>query len=175
MGAKNPVAELPDETHESIKTLCEKGDALAEDGKYSEALEQYWAAWDLLPEPRTDWEAATWILAAIGDANFLGGNFIAGRDNLSMAMHCPDAVGNPFLHLRLGQCQFELGNLDRAADELARAYMGAGPVSSMARASTLRSSRPGSSRQWTVGRQRGGRHGHPNLGGITPPPVIAPA
>lgn len=43
-----------------------------------------------------------------------------------MAMQCPAAIGNPFLHLRLGQCQFELGNLDRAADELARAYMGAG-------------------------------------------------
>ena len=43
-----------------------------------------------------------------------------------MAMHCPEAIGNPFLHLRLGQCQFELGSLDRAADELARAYMGAG-------------------------------------------------
>jgi len=41
-------------------------------------------------------------------------------------MRCPDAIGNPFLHLRLGQCQFELGELDRAADELARAYMGAG-------------------------------------------------
>ena len=38
-------------------------------------------------------------------------------------MHCPDAIGNPFLHLRLGQCQFELGNLDRAADELARAFL----------------------------------------------------
>jgi hypothetical protein len=36
------------------------------------------------------------------------------------------ATGNPFLHLRLGQCRFELGDLDRAADELARAYMGDG-------------------------------------------------
>ena len=43
-----------------------------------------------------------------------------------MAVHCPDAIGNPFLHLRLGQCQFELDSLDRAADELARAYLGAG-------------------------------------------------
>jgi hypothetical protein len=32
----------------------------------------------LLPEPQTDWEAATWILAAIGDANFLGDDFTAG-------------------------------------------------------------------------------------------------
>ena len=41
-------------------------------------------------------------------------------------MRCPDAIGNPFIHLRLGQTQFELGNKDRAADELMRAYMGAG-------------------------------------------------
>jgi len=120
------MVELSDETHERIQSLCKKGDVLAKQSKYPAALEQYWAAWDLLPEPRTDWEAATWILAAIGDANFLGGDFTAGRDNLSLAMHCPDAIGNPFLHLRLGQCQFELGNLERAGDELARAYMVAG-------------------------------------------------
>jgi hypothetical protein len=29
-----------------------------------------WSAWDLLPEPQADWEAATWILGAIGDVNF---------------------------------------------------------------------------------------------------------
>ena len=63
---------------------------------------------------------------AVGDANFLGGDYTAGRDNLSNAMRCPGAIGNPFIHLRLGQCQLELGNADRAADELMRAYMGGG-------------------------------------------------
>src|SRR5438552_16313954 len=120
------MAELPDKTHERMKALCKKGDEFAELEEYSAALEQFWAAWDLLPETRTEWKAATWILAAIGDVNYLGGAFMAGRDNLTMAMHCPDAIGNPFLHLRLGQCQFELGNLDRGADELARAFLFAG-------------------------------------------------
>lgn len=120
------MAQLDDAIHGRIRTLCAEGDKLAKHAEYSAALEKYWAAWDLLPEPQTDWEAATWILAAVGDANFLGRDYVAGRDNLSLAMHCPDAIGNPFLHLRLGQCQFELGNLDRATDELARAYMGAG-------------------------------------------------
>jgi tetratricopeptide (TPR) repeat protein len=118
--------ELDDGVHEEIQRLCAQGDALAGTGEYSGALKQYWAAWDLLPEPKTQWEAATWVLAAVGDSNFLSGDFVAGRDNLANAMHCPDAIGNPFLHLRLGQCQFELGDLDRAADELMRAYMGAG-------------------------------------------------
>lgn len=120
------MLELPDITYRKIKLLCAAGDRKAEEGDYPLALEKYWAAWDLLPEPKTDWEAATWILGAIGDANFASGDYAAGRDNLSTAMHCPNAIGNPFLHLRLGQCQYQLGNLDRAADELARAYMGAG-------------------------------------------------
>lgn len=121
------MAQLGDEIHEHIQALCADGDALAKEANYPAALAKYWAAWDLLPEPQTEWEASTWILAAIGDANFCLGDFIAGRDNSSMCMHCPDAIGNPFLHLRLGQCQFELGNFDRAADELCRAYMWAGP------------------------------------------------
>jgi tetratricopeptide (TPR) repeat protein len=117
------MTQLDDAVYERIQDLCAKGDALVEEDKLPAALKKYWAAWDLIPEPKTAWEAATWILAAIGDANFLSDDFAAARDNLSMAMRCPDAIGNPFLHLRLGQCQFELGNQDRAADELARAYM----------------------------------------------------
>lgn len=112
--------------HERIQSLCATGDELADEDDFAAAIALYREAWALLPEPRTQWEAATWILAAIGDANFLSGDFAAGRDTLAMAMHCPDAIGNPFLHLRLGQCQFELGDLARAADELARAYMGGG-------------------------------------------------
>lgn len=118
--------DLRADVHEEVKRLCAEGDRHAKLGEFSSALGLYWSAFDLLPEPTTDWEAGTWVLAAIGDANFLSADFEAGRDNLSNAMHHPNALGNPFLHLRLGQCQFELGALDRAADELTRAYMGAG-------------------------------------------------
>ena len=121
------MLELPQDVHSEIQRLCALGDEGAQRQQFTQALASYWSAWDLLPEPKTEWEAATWILGAIGDANFLGGDHVAGRDNLSNAMRCPEAIGNPFLHLRLGQCEFELGALDRAADELIRAYMGAGP------------------------------------------------
>jgi tetratricopeptide (TPR) repeat protein len=115
--------KLPRAVSKQVDALCAQGDSLAEQEKFADAIKAYWAAWDLLPEPKKDWEAATWILAAVGDANFLSGDFVAGRDNLGSAMHCPNAIGNPFLHLRLGQCQFELGDWDRAADNLARAYL----------------------------------------------------
>lgn len=120
------MIELPDKLHRKIKKLCAKGDKLADRRRYAKALDQYWEAWDLLPDPKTDWDASTWILAAVGDSNFLAGDYEAGRDNLSKAMQCPEAIGNPFIHLRLGQCQYELGNLERAADELARAFIPGG-------------------------------------------------
>lgn len=117
------VPELNEVTHEKIKRLCAAGDGFAETKQYAEALTEYWSAWDLLPEPKTEWNAATWLLGSIGDVNYQSGDFEAGRDNLGNAMRCPDAFGNPFLHMRLGQCQFELGNFDRAEEELARAFI----------------------------------------------------
>src|SRR5262245_23409101 len=89
------MAELDDGVHERIQAFCAEGDALATEANYPAALKKYWAAWDLLPEPRTDWEAATWILAAVGDANFLSGDYAAGRDNLCQRHALPRRSRKP--------------------------------------------------------------------------------
>lgn len=118
--------DLPQEIHKRVEEISSKGESLAERGAYREAIEQYIEALNLLPEPVTNWEACTWLLVAIGDTNFQASNYEQAKNALSDSMHCPGAVGNSFIHLRLGQVQFELGDKERAADELARAYMGAG-------------------------------------------------
>jgi len=120
------MSQLTAPVHEAVKELAAHGDQLAEQGAYEPALAEYEKAWALLPEPRLRWEAATWLLAAIGDTHFKANNFAAAALALQDAMHCPGAIGNPFLHLRLGEALFELGEKARALDELARAYMGAG-------------------------------------------------
>ena len=117
---------ISDEIQAEIDRLCAQGDAHADLERFPDALALYWQAWDLLPEPKIDCDAATWILAAVGDANFLGRDYEAGIDNLSTVMHCPGGIGIPFLHMRLGQCQYELGDHAHAIDELTRAYMGGG-------------------------------------------------
>ncbi|MCA8912310.1 MAG: tetratricopeptide repeat protein [Planctomycetes bacterium] len=117
---------LGDDVHNAILALCKKGDELAEDGRLNDAVETYEEAYALLPEPKTDWEASTWILGAIGDMLYQVEQFEDARSALLIAMHCPNAIGNPFLHLRLGQVQYELGDQERAGDELARAYMAEG-------------------------------------------------
>jgi tetratricopeptide (TPR) repeat protein len=118
--------ERPERTLAKVTALSEQGDKLASQAKYGEAVIRYLEALALLPEPKTRWGACTWLLAAIGDANFLGGHYEQAKSALTDAMHCPGGIGNPFIHLRLGQAQLELGNRERAGDELTRAYMGAG-------------------------------------------------
>ena len=89
--------ELPDDVHQKIEALSKEGDDLAELREYRKAIEKYVQALELLPEPMTDWEACTWLLTAIGDANFLWGKHEYARKALSDAMHCPGAIGNPLV------------------------------------------------------------------------------
>lgn len=120
------ITELPPLVHEAIQHFCADGDKLAAAGRYEDAIGVYSRAWEIVPEPKDGWAASTWILAAIADAAFLADYKTSAREALEYATACPGAVGNPFLHLRLGQVLFDMGEHDRAADELMRAYMGAG-------------------------------------------------
>lgn len=120
------MSELSQSLQDKINALAELGDQYAEEGEFAEALEQYWAAWDLLPEPQTEWDAGLWLLVAIGDANFHVRDFETGKDNLTIALNCPEGPGNPFIHLRLGQCEYELGNREKAHEELGTALEAAG-------------------------------------------------
>jgi tetratricopeptide (TPR) repeat protein len=116
------MAELSEETHSQIARLCERGDQLAENGVFDEALKLYNAALALLPEPKSDWEATLWIYAAIGDSQFLSRDYASAKTTFVEAITEHGGVGNPFLHLRLGQSLFELDEKDAAAEELTRAY-----------------------------------------------------
>lgn len=112
------MSQLDEDLVERIHELCDLGIDLADGGRIDKALEAYDLAWDLLPEPKTDWEEAFWILGNKGDAYFLQRDYAAGREVLERAMTCRNAHGEGFLHLRLGQCLFELGELSLARKEL---------------------------------------------------------
>jgi tetratricopeptide (TPR) repeat protein len=112
--------------HEQIAELCEEGDALASAGRLDDARQKYIAALKLLPGEPRHWEAATWIYVALGDVHFRSQNFDKAFKCFYNAVQCPKGLGNPYIHLRLGQLYLELGDVDKAADELTRAYMGGG-------------------------------------------------
>jgi hypothetical protein len=118
--------ELNEQIHEEIKAHCARGDQLAETRSFEAAISEYNKAWALVPPPKNNWEASTWILTAIADAAYLGGYLTSAKEAIEYGMTCPGAIGNPFIHLRYGQILLDLHENDRAADELIRAYMGAG-------------------------------------------------
>jgi tetratricopeptide (TPR) repeat protein len=109
------MSKLPHDLRMMIDKLCQKGDQFAQIDQPDDALDQYEAAWELLPSPKNQWPAATWILLAAGDVYFEQRNFVVAEQTLHEALNFPDGETNPFIWLRLGQCRFELGDLNGAA------------------------------------------------------------
>lgn len=106
--------------------LIDQGDDLLDQDKFSDAIEKYQCALDIVPSPIDSHGIATEILSAIGDAYFQAGDYPSALAPFQNAVFCPNGLGNAFIHLRLGQVRFELGQFEEAADELTRAYMADG-------------------------------------------------
>ena len=120
------TSQLADALHRRITALCKEGDTLAAAGKSDDARQKYVAALKLLPDEPGQWEAATWIYVALGDVHFHAQNFDKAFKCFYNAVQSPKGLGNPYIHLRLGQLYYEQENFAKAADELTRAWMGGG-------------------------------------------------
>ena len=123
---RRKVTRLTSKTYTAIREKAEEGERRMAAGDFRGAFDHFVAALKLLPLPKERWNASAWLLVALGENAIRAGNFEAAEGPLTDAMLCPGTIGNPWVHLRLGQVRFELGQKDRAGDELARAYMGGG-------------------------------------------------
>lgn len=118
--------QLDPQIYMNVKIFCSQGDELLEKQLYKESISEYNKAWKLIPPPKNHWNASTWILTAIGDACYLGGFREKGISAFEYVMTCPNAIGNPFIHLRYGQLLYDSGDYEHAANELIRAFMAEG-------------------------------------------------
>ena len=113
-------AELDAALSKQVREICQQGYQLFDQGDLSGAIRLFYSAWTRLPKPQTQWQEAGWVLTALGDGYFAKGDYESGRHALLSALHCPRAEGNPFIHLRLGQCYFELGDREAARQQFDR-------------------------------------------------------
>jgi tetratricopeptide (TPR) repeat protein len=123
---RRDARELDDGLVAAITETCERGDDAVEAGRYEDAVALYREALALVPHPVHAWAVSTWIHGAIAEAWWLAGEYALARDAIDRAFSCEGALGNAFLHMRLGQVEFALGNRSRALDELIRAFTRAG-------------------------------------------------
>lgn len=117
------MAELPDATYVEVTRLSELGNEYADDGQFDFAINSWRDALQLLPAPVEQWDAATWLRASIGDANWQAGRPKATREAMFDALNCVGGVENPFIHLRLGQAAEQLGERDLAVQSFMKAYV----------------------------------------------------
>jgi tetratricopeptide (TPR) repeat protein len=115
--------ELESKVYDKIQELCSCGDNLVTEALYDEAILKYQEALSFVPDNKNEWEASTWIYAALGDTCFLKRDFDKAKNYMYDALNCPGGVGNPFISLRLGECLAELGETDKSKSYLLRAYM----------------------------------------------------
>jgi hypothetical protein len=120
------VRPLPDDIAAEVIRLFDEGESFADEEEDEEALACFQAAWELLPEPRCEWERALQILAAIADSHFHLGDYEACLRGMQFALRCGGDVDNPFICLRLGQCYLELGSELVAGNWLVSALVAGG-------------------------------------------------
>lgn len=115
--------ELTDEQQDLMDSYCEKGNHQMDEENYAAAAEWFQKAYDVLPEPKEDWEATGYITASLGDALFSEGKFAEALKQLLIAnTFYGTENSNPFVLLRLGEAYFELGEEEKALEHLLGAY-----------------------------------------------------
>jgi hypothetical protein len=115
--------ELMTDPIDEVERLFAEGEELADAEQDAEALIRFRAAWDLLPEPQDEQDPAIRILAAIADSHFHLGHWEKCQEAVQRAFRCGADVANSFLRLRLGQCLYELGDKQEAANWLVPVYL----------------------------------------------------
>ena len=114
--------ELDDDLYKLITSYCEEGDRLFDDGLFDEALLEYDSAWDLLPEPKLKWDAASWIYAAKGDVYFFKGDYSDALPFFRDLYNQFEMI-NEFVLIRYGQCLYESGQTEEGKRFIFEAYM----------------------------------------------------
>ena len=116
------ASQLDDQIVVRVTELCELGDDHVEGGRFDDAIARYEEALTLVPRPLYGWAVTTWILTAMGEAYHLKKDHARVKESIMEAFRCEGAIGNPFLHLRLGQAEIALGQKGRGLEELIRAH-----------------------------------------------------
>lgn len=114
--------ELADELYNQLLALAEQGDSYAENNEFDAAIDQYQQALNLLPEPKSEWEAATWLYVALGDALFSENRLQEARNAYEAALISPDGNENPYIWFCLGEVFFSMNIPDKAKENFKIAY-----------------------------------------------------
>lgn len=112
---------------EEVKRQVVEAERYEREGNLEKAVRLYISAFFQIPEPVTEADRMAEVCAKIGELSFQQRDARHALEYFTWAVQSKGGLGEPHIHLRLGQLRYERGEVQRARDELMRAYMGAGP------------------------------------------------
>ena len=107
-----------EEEYTDFRHAFRDGDEAMSENEWDDAFSCYCSAWELLCEDKPEHGAheAFWLIASWANASFMSGDFQDCLERLNESLEIFGdrdlVVGNPFFHLRVGQCMYELAESD---------------------------------------------------------------
>ncbi|MBQ0215619.1 hypothetical protein OSB94_20370 [Proteus vulgaris] len=115
--------ELSDKNLEiKIIEIVENGNEFHVQKDYDRALKAYLNAWELIPEPKLEWEVSNWISSCIYSAYFDIGNYITAKEwgEIELITKPSDIDTAPYINL--GMVNYELEQYDISYNYFEHAY-----------------------------------------------------
>ena len=108
---------------EQVVELCQKGMEQAEIERYVPSNRTFQKVYDLLPEPKQEWKAYSWLRASVADNHFELKEYAEALVLIEEVLEIDaEYKTNAYIRMRRGQCYLELKRADEAKVELKIAY-----------------------------------------------------
>lgn len=125
------LKKLPEELQQKVWDISDEATILQMKHKYLKAVEKYNEIVDLLPKPLEQWKYMYVLWQNIQENYWLNAKFNKGKkggytealEYWKKLMQMPDSIGDAHYHFRIGQIRYEMGQFEKAKDELMRAYL----------------------------------------------------
>ena len=117
------MPKLDPEVTRSIRAICEHADMLVKMKEYSFAISKYFEALSLIPDPKREYKAATWIYTSIGETYWKLRDYHNAGAQFFNALTSVGGDQSARLNLRVGECLYECGDDTHYPEYLCKAYM----------------------------------------------------
>jgi len=117
------LKDLEAELKEQVVILCEKAIEQADIERYEASNRTFGKILELLPEPKNEWKAYTWMQASVADNCYELKDYTVALALLDEVIELDEQYQeNGFVRMRRGQCQCEVHGDESGVDELKLAH-----------------------------------------------------
>jgi tetratricopeptide (TPR) repeat protein len=117
------MKDLEPELKAQVVELCNKAVEAQEEERFHASNRDLQKVYQLLPEPKAEWKAYSWLLSSIADNHFEQDEYQTAFEKFEEVFNLDaESNENAYLCLRRGQCALELENPTLAKELLTRAF-----------------------------------------------------